>query len=109
MFLGYWSWLYTFQRDKAKFFVGLGVGIVVWIANIATFLANSAIEDKMVNCYSSYIQGYIDDSSICDIYKANYTPIYVFALVGLGMWIWSLVDQSRKSQGYYTNFPNQNI
>jgi hypothetical protein len=27
VFLSFWSWLYTYQRDKQKFWTGLGVGI----------------------------------------------------------------------------------
>jgi hypothetical protein len=27
VFLSFWTWLYTFQRDKVKFWWGLGLGI----------------------------------------------------------------------------------
>jgi len=28
VFLGFWTWLYTYRLDKAKFWVGLGCGII---------------------------------------------------------------------------------
>ncbi|MHB8262882.1 MAG: zinc-ribbon domain-containing protein [Acidimicrobiales bacterium] len=31
VFLSPWTWLYTYQRDSSKFWIGLGVDVVCWV------------------------------------------------------------------------------
>jgi hypothetical protein len=37
VFLGFWTWLYTYKRDAWKFWVGLGLAILIIISTIVTF------------------------------------------------------------------------
>jgi hypothetical protein len=37
VFLGFWTWLYTYKKDAWKFWVGLGLGILDIVLIIATF------------------------------------------------------------------------
>jgi hypothetical protein len=37
VFLGYWTWLYTYKKDGWKFWTGIGLSIFVVILVVATF------------------------------------------------------------------------
>ena len=37
VFLGFWTWLYTYKKDAWKFWLGLGLAIVDVILSIVTF------------------------------------------------------------------------
>jgi uncharacterized membrane protein YvbJ len=37
VFLGFWTWLYTYKKDAWKFWVGLGLAILIIISAIVTF------------------------------------------------------------------------
>jgi hypothetical protein len=38
VFLGSWTWLYTYKRDAAKFWISTGVGLVLFFLGIGVFI-----------------------------------------------------------------------
>lgn len=106
VFLGYWSWLYTFKRDKLKFFIGVGVGVVAFIVGIASVVANISVITAREACIEA---AYVDLQAILNcyyIYAPDYTVAYIFGFVAFGVNIWAIVDAARKKQDYFTNYPN---
>ena len=44
VFLGYWSWLYTYKKNKRKFWIGLGVSLTLLASDIiVSILVLSAV------------------------------------------------------------------
>jgi len=81
VFLGFWSWLYTFQVNKTKFFIGLGVGLVSTIIQISSTIVNA-------------------DSS------EWYTASFIASFITFGVWLWPLIDNARKPASFYQAYPN---
>ncbi|MCX8529899.1 MAG: zinc ribbon domain-containing protein [Rhodoluna sp.] len=106
VFLHWWSWLYTFKLNKAKFFIGLGVSVLVGIIQISTFVAASRTSSYYSACIDDYLYGSVTLDE-CVAYQPNYSGIYLASLLSFGIWLWCLIDNARKPQSYYQNFPNE--
>lgn len=67
---GYFSWLYTYREDSAKFWTALAVSAVNFVLSIFTL------------------------------------GIWLFVAipVGIGFWIWSIVDAASKQDAWYGNY-----
>jgi hypothetical protein len=70
VFLGFWTWLYTYREDGWKFWVGLGVTI----GNVVLILVTLGVW------------------------------LLVAWIVGLGIWIWSVVDTAVKTDDWYASY-----
>jgi len=70
VFLGFWTWLYTYKKDAWKFWVGLSLAIIIIVLAIATF---------GISAFFTWI-------------------------IGLGIWIWSIVDVCIKKSNWYTSY-----
>ena len=79
---GYIAWLYTYERDGNKFYVGLAI-------QVATLL--SALATLYVTAYWM-ILGFI-------------TLVLSLSLALSGIWIWALVDTALKKVEWYKNYP----
>lgn len=105
VFLGFWSWLYTFKVDKAKFFIGLGLQVLNYFFLIQWFSEFMVSSTAYTDCVSN---SYYSDYS----YGSSCTPISVFTTnyliataLGFGSWLWAVIDQSRRPKEYFENFP----
>ena len=78
VFLGPWSWLYTFKRDQAKFWIWLG-GFVL-------------------------INGYYLTLDVWE--RSYYGQSTVPLLWTLGFSIAAIITQASRSQNFFTEFPN---
>lgn len=105
VFLNCWTWLYTFKRDKVKFFIGLGLGFISSVISTVSYLTNVGVQQQSFSCYYSALVNYTD-SSFCEIYKTDYTGAYIGSAIGFGIWLWAVIDTARKKQDYFTNYPN---
>lgn len=92
VFLSYWTWLYTLQRDKAKFIIGL--------VSIPPTL---------------YLRYYYGPDALEYLYDLNTRDpvlifcrdmIYLTALVIVGLWIWAIIESSVRSKNWYDSYPN---
>jgi hypothetical protein len=93
VFLGFWTWLYTYKKDAWKFWVSLGVGAVMTIAMVVIMvlvIANNAGDPE--NFFST---GFIQ-------FMAVYIGLIV---VQSGISIWAIVDTIIKNDKWYDNYP----
>ena len=106
VFLGYWSWLYTFKVDKAKFFIGLGLQVITYIL-VFVWLAELAVAQTVyAQCVSDNWYSDYGDVSTCDPTAGLFTPTYLMAAaIGFGSWLWTVIDQSRRPREFFENFP----
>jgi hypothetical protein len=107
VFLGFWTYLYTFDKDKSKFWIFLAANS---IASIITFTAliSAAIEGtnhtKCILGSWDFTYGY--DPSICDRYQPDYSGFFIGLVIQLGVYVFIIVDRARKTQEFYSNYPN---
>ncbi len=80
VFLGYWSWLYTYFKDGWKFWVGISSSIVLTIVLVVQMAQPP----------------YRQNSAI--------TALIYIVLIGIGIWV--IVDSARRSSQWYKNYPN---
>jgi hypothetical protein len=86
IFLGFWTWLYTYEKDKNKFWISLGViplGILICFAPVAAYNSSA--------------------SGSPDAIIATFAILWL-ALVGIH--IWSIVQSVSRSNVWYSNYPN---
>ena len=94
VFLGYWSWLYTYRKNSIKFWSTLGVFAIIFVINI------------------SYSCSFIRDAMSGATYPGDYFSggFMVFAILAyiiyLFIWIWAVVDNVVKPERFYTDYPN---
>ena len=94
VFLGFWSWLYTFKNNSLKFWITLGVFGMIFI--ITSAYSCSIITDSMN--YGGYGTNYFSGSFIGLIIFTN--------IISFGIWVWSVVDNATKPESFYRNYPN---
>ncbi len=90
VFLSYWTWLYTYKRDHVKFWWGFGVGIVLLVVAVLLILSIAVVQT------SGQTAAMVAFSAVW---------MFLFWLIGtLGLWIWALVDTTRKKKGWYDSY-----
>jgi len=105
VFLGFWTYLYTFAKDKVKFWIFLAasfVGSGIYFSALSTAAVASA---KQTNCIISTWE-FDSDASACDMYKPDYTGVFIGFAIQLGIYVFIIVDRARKPQEFYSNYPN---
>lgn len=105
VFLGFWSWLYTFQVNKVKFFIGLGVGVVSSIIQISTAIVNADSNEWYQACINDVIYGSTSLEE-CLQYQPDQTGTFVALFISFGVWLWPLIDNARKPASFYQGYPN---
>lgn len=85
IFLGFWSWLYTYKKDSKKFWTYL-----------ILILAGSIIVGLLISK--------ITTSSLVLV---NYgTWIWLYFLINASSYIWVLINSIGRPESFYTNYPN---
>lgn len=83
VFLSYWTWLYTLQRDKVKFIVGVVLSVFVLFVRFG------------VDMYEH------------TPLRALWYLLPLFGLANIGLWIWSIIEASVRSRDWYESYPNR--
>jgi hypothetical protein len=108
VFLSWWSWLYTFKRNKAKFFIALSLSTLATIVAIAYLVA---LTQEATSMYTACVDdAYYNDTDVsaCTSYlPSGVGGSFIFYLVSFPLWLWALIDNARRPQSYYQNFPNE--
>jgi hypothetical protein len=95
VFLGFWTWLYTYKKDGWKFWTGLGVSFVAFIG-LSVFFA------------AWVIQGIGESANFTDSSLLALGLIYAAGtIIGTGVWIWGIVDTAIKKNEWYDNYPDK--
>ena len=113
IFLSFWSWSYTYSKDSQKFWIGLGGSVLAGILYIAS--AGTTTSTQNPESFADWASRHCDyhqglgwdcgnqnyDQTLTSISKGpNFTWLYIIII--LGIWIWSMVDRAAKSERYYT-------
>lgn len=105
VFLGYWSWLYTFKVNKNKFFIALGAGVLSFIIQIATLVSNASQQTLYQACINDAVWGSTSLTE-CIQYMPDYTMTYVAGAISFGFWLWAVIDNARKPASFFQAYPN---
>jgi RNA polymerase subunit RPABC4/transcription elongation factor Spt4 len=90
VFLTAWTWVYTWKVNKKKFLIALGL----WVLEIILFSIGASEAASKFVC---------TPGGACS-FQSGSSGLIIFAwLIGLGIWIWAIVDTSTKSQAYYAS------
>lgn len=107
VFLGYWSWLYTPKKNLAKFFIALVASVIAGVVISVNQSAISSWADGWTYCLLSNIQE--GTSYDCDsIYESNdswSTFIQLGWATVVAIYVWSLIDNIRRTPEYFSNYP----
>jgi hypothetical protein len=93
VFLGVWTWLYTYKKDGWKFWVGMGMGLVAGILYAVFFgLLISSTASSSSDWTDAFIGSFIMITMIV-------------SLLGSAVQIWAIVDTAIKKSEWYDNYP----
>jgi hypothetical protein len=109
VFLSFWTWLYTFKVNKTKFFIGLGVGFVAWIMQIASLLLTADDIDYYAACIDDEVYYGADPVQAlaeCTSYAPDYTLAFLAGFMTFGIWLWAVIDNARKPVSFYEGYPS---
>ncbi len=103
VFLGPWTWLYTYRRNAWKFWVGLGAGVVgVVLAIVLGFVLAVSTSSCANQFYGSY--GCYQTTSALPAVGIFF--VVLFYVVWFAVWVWSIVDVSVAPPRFYQSYPN---
>jgi hypothetical protein len=91
--LGLFTWLYTYKQDAKKFWLGLCLtvlGLIVFSATFKLAFGNSSAFGAHTNSNANWL-----------------LPMMISFIVVSGLWAWSLLDVMRKTNDWYTQYPNR--
>jgi len=106
VFVGFWAWLYTFQVNKTKFFIGLSAQFVITIVYLVSFFQYLAasVNSYNYNCDYDYSCTESYDSSALTSFIAM---MAIVGILGIGLRVWEIVDNARRPESFYLNYPNE--
>lgn len=88
VFLGYWTWLYTYGKDSTKFWIGLGLFLVFTIPSRWAFVTVTTIEYDV-----SFISGLI-----------AFIWLFIGWIGAFGIWLWAVINTLIKPQDWYNHY-----
>ncbi len=109
VFLGFWSWLYTFKINKTKFFIGLGASFVAGIIQTTSLLLTADDIDYYAACIDDAVYYGADSMQAleeCASYQPDYTLAFLAGFITFGIWLWALIDNARKPASFYQGYQN---
>lgn len=93
VFLSYWTWLYSYKIDAAKFYVGLGLNLVLGLGFIVV-LGGLWLE---IDAFGSSVYAEADLLYLF-FFSDPLRVIYVWLtyFVSLVVWVWAIISAARK-------------
>src|SRR5665647_75146 len=113
VFLSFWSWLYTYYKNKHKFWIGLGVNLTLIVSDLTVII----LLLSTIPSGSFTQQAITAGSRLADI-RALIGPSGFISLVSLVIWvgalylanlgikIWAIIDNSIRQVSFYEDYPN---
>lgn len=93
VFFSFWSWLYTYGKNKNKFWITFGILFVMYL--ILIIYSFSIIASSIV--YSGYGDLFFGESLI---------GLSIFInILSFGIWVWTIVDNATKPDSFYERYP----
>ena len=87
VFLGYWTWLYTYKKDHWKFWLSLG------LSSLSAIVVVVAI-----------IWGVADGFSSNSVWIVLIIVNVLISIVSCGLWVWSIIDAAIKKDEWYSGY-----
>lgn len=85
-FVGFWAWLYTYEKNKIKFWICAGVFTFFFFVNFI-YSCSIILADP-------------------NVLKEQNSVLTIFIwILGIGFWIWSMADNGSKSKEFYEQYP----
>jgi len=92
VFLGGWSWLYTYKYNKAKFWITFSI-IFVLVAFLVFWAFYMSLRYQQGSWYATE----------SDLRTGRLTAELLRALI-FGFWIWAIIDNSVKPSQWYSSY-----
>lgn len=89
VFLSYWTWLYTYKRDRRKFWLSLSLTLLFTVPSVPLFFWMNATPAIEVSDAATIIAG---------------TWVIVGWLAGVGIWVWAIVNAAAKPEYWYDHY-----
>jgi hypothetical protein len=93
VFLGFWTWLYTYKKDGWKFWTGLGLGLaggILFVVLIALWVSS----------------GTSSTSDLTAAFLGLLIVASIFSILESALQIWAIVDTAIKKGEWYDKYPN---
>jgi len=104
VYLGFWSWLYTFRRNYVKFTISL---VVTGIGLLITLLEQFSRQEQEDACSQA-----IHDSLFFGVWNGDacqrYNPTNLGIVLVFAVWIWAVVDNARKPLSFFESYTSTN-
>ena len=94
VFLGMWSWLYTYKVNKNKFWVTLSVYLALTVSLLI----------RAIFAYYQSQNGYYSSTAEVIFWRS---VAFLWLFTPLAATIWAIVDNATRSHTWYLNYPNQ--
>lgn len=92
IFLGFWSWLYTYKKDFKKFWIYIGI----FIAFIGVIIVVSSMDFLFPNTTQQL-------TGVQALFASYGTWIWLFILSGN---VWAFCNSVIRPENFYKNYPN---
>ena len=93
VFLGYWTWVYTYRKNAWKFWVGLAAGLPSFVIFNIGLIPHNSVEYDANGNYLGW----------GGLHFSNYV-LFPALLVFLAVWIWAVIDVCLKKQNWYLTY-----
>jgi|694.fasta_scaffold51111_7 hypothetical protein len=93
VFLGPWSWLYTYALNSYKFWLTMSVQTLAFIYFISVFIG---MQIKLSA-----------GTAVSDDARAVVAASLFFGLLNSAFWLWALLENAIKSQDFYANYDSK--
>lgn len=90
VFLSAWTWVYTWKVNAKKFWIAVGL----WVIEVILFSVGASEAAVKLTC---------PPGRACSFQNGSSGLVIVAWLIGLGIWLWAIIDASTKSQAFYTS------
>lgn len=87
VFLGLWTWLYTYRLNATKFWTTLGI-LIFWVVLIFTTAVFEFADDPWSDGF------------------ATLSMVAIGYLLSVAFWLWPLIDMAVKPRAYFENYPS---
>ena len=96
VFLGFWTWLYTYEKSKKKFWIAL-ISIISSILVLVILIILSAITQVQTDA----------DALRRSVNLFSILMAFLITLLYLGITLWAIVDVASKPAAWYQQYPNE--
>jgi hypothetical protein len=103
VFFGFWTWLYTYQINKAKFWIALVILSIVGVIWGFVFAQYSQQSSTYASC-STYMD--LGPGDVCYPPSFPFDVLIILWIVQFAFWLIAVIDASTSQHAEYDSYPN---